>query len=226
LLYLTLTSRHLTFTSTLTHPNVITTYGMCATVQLCSVMEYADYGSLKHFLQSAPASVRLNYTHKIALDVARGVEYLHSRGITHCRLKSSNILLKGELTDGTFARLEVKVGPYSPATEEFILLSSKAAFHPFVAPEVPLSGEFTAASDAYSFGMLLCHLFSDGAAEPKSPSELAHLPSFKTVNQKWKDLIFACTQADPDCRPSLPRILSLLNDMTGVSAEGDMMALC
>jgi len=211
---------------TLTHPNVITTYGMCANVQLCCVMEWASAGNLKQFLMNASPSTRSQCLPKIALDTARGMEYLHSRGITHCRLKASNVLLKGEISGNNVSNLEVKVGPYTPPADEVELLSSGQRTLPrHIAPEIAYTKEFSPKCDVYSFGMLLCHLFSDGAADPKTPQELSALRSFKGVDQKWKDLISACLGSDPNKRPTFTQVLSSLTEMqqTPMNVEGDKL---
>jgi serine/threonine protein kinase len=193
---------------------------MCANVQLCSVMEWASYGSLKSFIQNAPLSVRTEHAQKIAQDMARGLEYLHSKGIAHCRVKSSNVLLKGQMEGNTFSNMEVKMGQYSPPQDEYEHVTSAGRFNAFVAPEVKQTKQFTPESDVYSFGIVLCHLFSDGAAEPLAPAQVFARPSFAGVDPKWKDLIQSCTQAEPSQRPSFSHILAVLGEMQSV-ADGD-----
>lgn len=71
--------------------HVVLLYGV--TLQPPSiVMEYLSGGSLDRLLQSRsdlPWLVRW----QLALDIAKGLSYLHSRGVIHRDLKSLNILL-------------------------------------------------------------------------------------------------------------------------------------
>lgn len=65
----------------------------------------------------------------IALDIALGVQYLHSRGIVHFDIKSSNVLLQNDMT--------AKVSPVPPlvACAESKLLALGFMMH--VHPEPP-----------------------------------------------------------------------------------------
>ncbi len=94
------------------------------------------------------------------LDVARGLEYLHSCSIVHGDLKPQNVLLKTSGSDrrgyvcklGDFglsrmlgeAQTHVDTGSYGTVTH--------------AAPELLSEGRLTKASDVFAFGMLLWEL--------------------------------------------------------------------
>eukprot|EP01114_Cavostelium_apophysatum_P012634 TRINITY_DN2878_c0_g1_i1.p1 TRINITY_DN2878_c0_g1~~TRINITY_DN2878_c0_g1_i1.p1 ORF type:complete len:725 (+),score=176.38 TRINITY_DN2878_c0_g1_i1:247-2421(+) len=58
---------------------------------VCLVMEYIKDGNLTAFLDKQPLSTY--FKTKLALDVARGMAYLHSNNIGHRDLKSDNVLV-------------------------------------------------------------------------------------------------------------------------------------
>lgn len=81
----------------------------------CLVTEYLAGGTLRRHLQSvAPQCLPLRQALQMALDIARGMEYLHSQGIVHRDLKPDNLLLtkalRVKVSDFGLARVEGKRG--------------------------------------------------------------------------------------------------------------------
>lgn len=169
----------------------------------------------------------------LMLQIARGMEYLHSKKIYHGNLNPSNILLKprGASTEGYlhakisgFGLSSVKnFGPKSP--------SQSGTTHPFIwhAPEVLEENEQTESasnskysekSDVYSFGMICFEILTG-----KVPFEDAHLqgdkmsrniragerPLFPFHSPKYvTNLTKRCWHADPNQRPSFSSICRIL----------------
>lgn len=87
----------------LNHPNVVKTLDWCIhkdqfSGKIWIVQELCDQGTLSNFLTGAEGSNegRLNDMRSIletALDIARGMQYIHSRDIVHADLSSNNVLL-------------------------------------------------------------------------------------------------------------------------------------
>ncbi|KAH9330785.1 hypothetical protein KI387_002893, partial [Taxus chinensis] len=77
------------------HPNIIELVAACKRAPVfCIITEYLPGGSLRAYLQKQePHSLPLKLILKMALDIARGMQYLHSQGIIHRDLKSENLLL-------------------------------------------------------------------------------------------------------------------------------------
>ncbi|KAF7354934.1 Protein kinase domain-containing protein [Mycena sanguinolenta] len=75
----------------LSHPNLLPFFGLyMLDNRLCLISPWMDNGDLKDFLKNAPADIdRIS----LMVDVARGLEYLHSQDVVHGDLKPVNILI-------------------------------------------------------------------------------------------------------------------------------------
>lgn len=86
------------------HPNLVIFFGACADKgHVMIVTEYCFGGSLFSLLHEKRASVQLSVQQKftIALDIAKGMNYLHTSGkrpILHRDLKSLNLLVEKPVT--------------------------------------------------------------------------------------------------------------------------------
>ncbi|KAK1359693.1 Protein kinase domain-containing protein [Heracleum sosnowskyi] len=69
----------------LSHPNVITFFAACKKAPVfCIITEYLAGGSLRAYLhQQEPYSLPINLVLKFAIDIAKGMQYLHSQGVLH-----------------------------------------------------------------------------------------------------------------------------------------------
>lgn len=88
--------------SELSHPNIVKFYGICLippTMQL--IFEWCNHRSLYLVLQSG-ASLASRIRVRILKDAATGLGYLHNNGIIHRDIKSSNILIHQDGTNGKF----------------------------------------------------------------------------------------------------------------------------
>ncbi|XVF25957.1 hypothetical protein REPUB_Repub13aG0258600 [Reevesia pubescens] len=121
------------------------------------VYVYMSNGSLaSHIYNEKQEPLSWNLRVQIALDVARGLEYLHYGAVppvVHRDIKSSNILLdrfmKGRVSDFGLSRQEKN--RYSSDV--------KGTFG-YVDPEYMSTSIFTKKSDVYSFGVLLFEIMS------------------------------------------------------------------
>ncbi|KAI3506089.1 hypothetical protein L1887_28445 [Cichorium endivia] len=141
------------------HPNIITLLGYCVHDETkLLVYELMDNGSLETQLHGPSSGSNLTWHSrmKIALDTARGLEYLHENckpSVIHRDLKSSNILLdssfNAKLSDFGLAIMD------GDQNKNNIKLSGTLGY---VAPEYLLDGKLTDKSDVYAFGVVLLEL--------------------------------------------------------------------
>lgn len=97
---------------------------------------------------------------KIALDAAKGLEYLHDKAnppVIYRDLKSSNILLDTEfnakLSDFGLAKL-------GPTGDKSHVSSRVMGTYGYCAPEYQRTGQLTVKSDVYSYGVVLLELIT------------------------------------------------------------------
>ncbi|KAF8389497.1 hypothetical protein HHK36_026192 [Tetracentron sinense] len=108
--------------ATLKHPNIVRFIGGCRKPMVwCIVTEYAKGGSVRQFLMRRQnRSVPLKLAVKQALDVARGMAYVHGLGFIHRDLKSDNLLISSDksikIADFGVARIEVQTEGMTPET--------------------------------------------------------------------------------------------------------------
>ncbi|KAJ9546540.1 hypothetical protein OSB04_019083 [Centaurea solstitialis] len=141
------------------HPNIITLLGYCVHNETrLLVYELMHNGSLETQLHGPSSGSNLTWhcRMKIALDTARGLEYLHENckpSVIHRDLKSSNILLdssfNAKLSDFGLAVMD------GAQNKNNIKLSGTLGY---VAPEYLLDGKLTDKSDVYAFGVVLLEL--------------------------------------------------------------------
>ncbi|KAB5524972.1 hypothetical protein DKX38_022721 [Salix brachista] len=140
----------------LRHPNIITFVAACKKPPVfCIITEYLAGGSLRKFLhQQEPHSVPLNLVLKLALDIAHGMQYLHSQGILHRDLKSENLLLGEDMS--------VKVADFGISCLESQCGSAKGftGTYRWMAPEMIKEKHHTKKVDVYSFGIVLWELLT------------------------------------------------------------------
>ncbi|KAL6351503.1 hypothetical protein AAG906_040857 [Vitis piasezkii] len=111
----------------------------------------------------------------IALDVARGVEYLHGlahQSFIHRDLKPSNILLGDDMRAKVADFGLVRLAPEGKASIETRL----AGTFGYLAPEYAVTGRVTTKVDVFSFGVILMEIISGRRAlDETQPEESMHL---------------------------------------------------
>ncbi|OWM65396.1 serine/threonine/tyrosine-protein kinase HT1-like [Punica granatum] len=199
----------------LEHPNIITFVAACKKPPVfCIIMEYMSGGSLRKFLhQQEPYSVPLNLVLKLALDIAHGMQYLHSQGILHRDLKSENLLLGEDMC--------VKVADFGISCLESQCKSAKGftSTYRWMAPEMIKEKHHTKKVDVYSFGIVLWELLT--ALTPfddMTPEQAAFAVCQKDARPPlppecpaaFRHLISRCWSSNPNRRPYFDEIVSIL----------------
>ncbi|GFP81418.1 serine/threonine-protein kinase-like protein ccr4 [Phtheirospermum japonicum] len=153
----------LEFLSKLNHKNLVRLLGYCEDRdERVLVYEYMENGTLFDHLHKLQDSPLCSWATRItvALDAARGIEYLHEYAnphIIHRDIKSSNILLDGAWT--------AKVSDFGlslmgPKDGESHLSLRAAGTMGYMDPEYYRLQVLTTKSDVYSFGIVLLELLS------------------------------------------------------------------
>ncbi|KAI9125774.1 hypothetical protein K1719_003192 [Acacia pycnantha] len=140
------------------HRNLVQLIGYCIDgSRKLLVYEYMSNGSLADFLFRPEMHLSWKQRVKIALDVARGVLYLHEECevcIVHCNIKSRDILLDemwtAKISDFGFARLSIREHSKAKSTNE----SSSG----YVAPERQKDASTSIKVDIFSYGVVLLEI--------------------------------------------------------------------
>ncbi|CAA0823358.1 LRR receptor-like serine/threonine-protein kinase RPK2 [Striga hermonthica] len=168
----------------LRHPNLVTLVGYHASEsEMFLVYNYLPGGNLEKFIQERLGrAVEWRVLHRIALDVARALAYLHDEcvpRVLHRDVKPSNILLDEEcnayLSDFGLARLL--------GTSETHATTGVAGTFGYVAPEYAMTCRVSDKADVYSYGVVLLELLSDKKALD---------PSFSTYGNGFNIVGWAC----------------------------------
>lgn len=217
------------------HPNVIKFLDCCRErgAPLLLIMEFAELGKLQAYLRSCRSSSRLkpemlHYCSNIIEDgclpqqhpqiaskdlvkfsyhIAKGMEYIASKGIIHRDLASRNILLSKEkickVADFGFARRVTDDCAYQLQTR--IALPIK-----WMAPEA-LAGKFTSKSDVYSLGILMWEIVTLGATPYEDLDSEEVIKKVKAgerlsrpahCKDEFFNIMSRCWRHDPDDRPT------------------------
>ncbi|KAK9989632.1 hypothetical protein SO802_029871 [Lithocarpus litseifolius] len=201
----------------LKHPNIVRFIGACRKPMVwCIVTEYAKGGSVRQFLMKRQnRAVPLKLAVKQALDVARGMAYVHEFGLIHRDLKSDNLLINADksikVADFGVARIEVKTEGMTPETGTYR----------WMAPEMIQHRPYTQKVDVYSFGIVLWELITGLLPFPNMTAVQA---AFAVVNKGVRPIIpndclltlseimTRCWDANPDVRPPFTEVVRMLEN--------------
>lgn len=209
--------------ATLKHPNIVRFIGACRKPMVwCIVTEYAKGGSVRQFLTKRHnRSVPLKLAVKQALDVARGMAYVHGLGLIHRDLKSDNLLIAADksikIADFGVARIEVQTEGMTPETGTYR----------WMAPEMIQHRPYTQKVDVYSFGIVLWELITGMLPFQNMTAVQA---AFAVVNRGVRptippdclpvlgDIMTRCWDVSPDVRPPFTEVVQMLE-----TAEAEIM---
>ncbi|KAJ7964444.1 Receptor protein kinase [Quillaja saponaria] len=151
------------------------------------VFEYMPQGTLSRHLFNWPEEgikpLEWNRRLILALDVARGVEYLHGlahQSFIHRDLKPSNILLGDDMRAKVADFGLVRLAPEGKGSIETRI----AGTFGYLAPEYAVTGRVTTKVDVFSFGVILMELITGRKALDQSqPEDSMHLVTwFRRAN--------------------------------------------
>ncbi|MED6106173.1 hypothetical protein PIB30_002625 [Stylosanthes scabra] len=183
------------------------------------VYEYMPQGALsKHLfhwksfgMEPLSWKRRLN----IALDVARGLEYLHCmahQSFIHRDLKSSNILLaddfRAKISDFGLVKL-------APEGEKSVVTRLAGTFG-YLAPEYAVTGKITTKADVFSFGVVLMELLTGlMALDEGRPEESQYLAAWFWHIKSDKKKLRAAIDQSLDIKDETFETISVIAELAG-----------
>ncbi|TYH23594.1 hypothetical protein ES288_A03G025900v1 [Gossypium darwinii] len=204
----------------LRHPNVLLFMGaVYSQERLAIVTEFLPRGSLFKALHKNNQALDVKRRMRMALDVARGMNYLHHRNppIVHRDLKSSNLLVD--------RNWNVKVGDFGLSRWKngtFLTTKSGRGTPQWMAPEVLRNEPSNEKSDVFSFGVILWELMTVSSPWNNLNSlQVVGVVGFmdrrlelpEGLDPQIESIISDCWQSNPENRPSFEDII---NRMTGI----------
>lgn len=226
------------------HPNVIKILHYCADdyEPLLLIMEYAEHGKLQTYLRNC-RSFRKSFSClndfnsiitskeliKFSYHIAKGMEYVASKGIVHRDLASRNILVSKDkickVADFGFARRVGDECAYERTTENPVPVK-------WMAPEALVENKFTTKSDVFSLGILMWEIVTLGA----TPYEyLTSTEVYKKVTNggrldkplhcknEFYQIMASCWLHNPAQRPSFKELAEKLEKL--LLSENDYIEL-
>ncbi|KAF9606177.1 hypothetical protein IFM89_023632 [Coptis chinensis] len=186
------------------------------------VYEYMPKGTLSQHLfewgerGTSPLTWKQRVT--IALDVARGVEYLHSlaqSSFIHRDLKPSNILLGDDMRAKVADFGLVKNAPDG----KFSVETRLAGTFGYLAPEYAVTGRVTTKVDVYAFGVVLMEIITGRPAlDETAPEERSHLVTwfrrFIVSNNDVRKVIDPTLEADDETFENISKVIELAGHCT------------
>ncbi|XP_076949420.1 serine/threonine-protein kinase CTR1-like [Bidens hawaiensis] len=204
------------------HPNLVLFMGAVTMHQRFSIVtEYLPRGSLFRLLHHPAAGEIMNMKRRMhmALDVAKGINYLHclSPPIVHWDLKSPNLLVDKNWT--------VKVCDFGLSrfkTDTFISSKAITGTPEWMSPEVLRGEPADEKSDVYSFGVILWELVTlqqpwNGINSAQVVGAVAFQKRKLTIptnaSPALTSLMESCWADDPMQRPSFKSIVVALKKL-------------
>ncbi|GLT47230.1 hypothetical protein SLA2020_209400 [Shorea laevis] len=195
----------------------------------CVVVEYLPGGALKSFLiKSRRRKLAFKVVVQIALDLARGLSYLHSQKIVHRDVKTENMLLDKTRT--------VKIADFGVARVEASNpndMTGETGTLGYMAPEVLNGNPYNRKCDVYSFGICLWEIYCCDMPYPDlSFSEVTSAVVRQNLRPEiprccpssLANVMKRCWDANPEKRPEMEEVVSLL-EVIDTSKGGGMIPL-
>ena len=200
----------------LEHPNIVNIYDVGSQSDFhYIVMELIEGITLKTYIEKK-GQLTFKEAASIAIQVGRGIEAAHNKGIIHRDIKPQNIIIS---TEG-----KVKVtdfGIAKAATSNTISSDVMGSVH-YSSPEQARNGFVDGKSDIYSLGIVMYEMITgrvpfDGDStvavaiqhlQEEMPSPRTYAPELPISMEK---IILKCTQKSPDRR--YDNITALLSDL-------------
>lgn len=207
------------------HENVIRLIGVVTKTEPIMILtEYMLYGSLDQFLRSnRDGKLSMCQLVKLLHGIASGMKYLTDKAYVHRDLAARNVLVDDRLTCkiadfGLSRGLRQCNGSFE---QEYTTQQGGKIPIRWTAPEAIMNHKYTAASDVWSFGIVMWEVMSFGErpywdwTNHHVIQEVVHngyrLPAPQDTPKKLYEMMLGCWQADRHLRPTFINLLQHLN---------------
>lgn len=207
------------------HKNVVQFIGACTKPpSLCIVTEFMSGGSVYDYLHKHRGTFKLPSLLKVAIDVSKGMNYLHQNNIIHRDLKAANLLMDEnevvKVADFGVARVKAQSG----------VMTAETGTYRWMAPEVIEHKPYDHKADVFSFGIVVWELLTGKLPyEYLTPLQAAvgvvqkglrpTIP--KNIHPKLAELLERCWQQDPALRPDFSEIIAILQQIAKEVGNGE-----
>ncbi|CAM0876184.1 unnamed protein product [Alopecurus aequalis] len=203
------------------------TKGGTAPGQRCCVVvvEYQHGGTLKTLLfQHRDKKLPYKKVIQLALDMARGLSYLHSKKIVHRDVKAENMLLD--------RKKNVKIADFGVArveAQDDCNMTGQTGTLGYMAPEVLEGRPYDHKCDVYSFGVVLWELYCCALAYTNySLADISyHVVKLgirpdvpRCCPKELSEIMARCWHAEPECRPEMSEVVALLEKIDIAKGKG------
>ncbi|CAK7352978.1 unnamed protein product [Dovyalis caffra] len=210
----------------LRHPNVVLFMGAVTRPPNLSILtEFLPRGSLYRLLHRPNSQIDEKRRMRMAIDVAKGMNYLHTSHptIVHRDLKSPNLLVD--------KNWNVKVCDFGLSRikhHTFLSSKSTAGTPEWMAPEVLRNEPANEKCDIYSFGVILWELATCQIPwKGLNPMQVVGAVGFQNrrleipgdIDPAIAQIIRDCWQLEPNLRPSFQQLISCLRHVQHLLVE-------
>ncbi|KAL6518845.1 hypothetical protein OROHE_017598 [Orobanche hederae] len=191
----------------------------------CVVVEYLPGGTLKSFLiRNYRTKLAFNVVIQLALDLARGLSYLHQKKIVHRDVKTENMLLDTNRT--------VKIADFGVARVEASNpneMTGETGTLGYMAPEVLNGNPYNRKCDVYSFSICLWEIYCCDMPYPNlSFSELTSAVVRQNMRPEiprccpssLANIMKRCWDPNSERRPEMDDVVSMLEAIDTSKGRG------
>eukprot|EP00029_Vermamoeba_vermiformis_P003578 TRINITY_DN1411_c0_g1_i1.p1 TRINITY_DN1411_c0_g1~~TRINITY_DN1411_c0_g1_i1.p1 ORF type:complete len:559 (+),score=71.45 TRINITY_DN1411_c0_g1_i1:81-1757(+) len=180
------------------------------------IMEYMKHGSLEDLLFKQQVKLSRGEVIRLALDVAKGVKYLHSQNpkLIHRDLKSANVLLhldkrRAKIADFGSAKF---LRPNVQAVTVIVTLGVA------IPPEMLAEEEYNEKVDIFSFGVILYEMLTNKRLPVLEEAQRQKRIRDNIANDtQLMKLMLDCCVTDPDKRPTVEGVVTALKIIKSIA---------